>query len=97
MCLYPLSLSLGADLLGVALDHSREVADGELDGEVDRGEEDGREEVPARHAGDEGACSASLFQSTVSCFLYISGVSLCLSLSLFLPKRNKTGIVTDKV
>lgn len=47
-------------LLALALDDLRQVTDGDLDREVDDGEHDGNEDVPARHATHEPECTTSL-------------------------------------
>lgn len=48
-------------LLARAADQRAEVADGNLQREVEAGEHDGEEEVPAGEGGDEGECAAGLF------------------------------------
>jgi hypothetical protein len=45
----------------MSLDNSRQVADGDLNGEVDDGEENCDEDVPARHACDESKSTTGLF------------------------------------
>ena len=45
-----------------ALDHSRQVADGDLQGEVHRRQHDGEEDIPARQGGDEETASGGFDQ-----------------------------------
>lgn len=42
------------------LDHAREITNWQDEWEVDRDEQDGEDEVPSRHTGNEGQCTASL-------------------------------------
>ena len=47
-------------LLASPLDDVREIAHGDAEGEVERGEHDGEEDPPAGHGGDEGEGAAGL-------------------------------------
>ena len=47
-------------LLRLAPDDGAQVADRDLDGEVDGGEQHGEEDVPARPAGDKGGSAGAL-------------------------------------
>lgn len=54
---------INLDFLAGALDDGREIADGDLDGEIESGKHDGGEDVPAEDACDKRKASASLDHS----------------------------------
>jgi hypothetical protein len=57
LCRVSLLLLLGLLPLTGTLDESAEITDGDLEGEVERGEHDGEEDPPATHVGDESECT----------------------------------------
>lgn len=59
LCRVSLLLLLGLLPVTGTLDHSAEITDGDLEGEVKGSEHDGKEDPPATHVGDECECTGS--------------------------------------
>lgn len=59
LCRISLLLLLGLLPLTGTLDHSAEITNRDLEGEVKRSEHDGEEDPPATHVSDERECASS--------------------------------------